>query len=532
MSARAAVRWIAIASLLVAPPALATEWQKVAFLGDPAPGMPEGSVVTWLREAAVRDDGIVFFAAAAPLPARFEALYAWSAATGPALIARLDDAPTSAGDPSFSVHPGIAAIRIHSDGPTVVDRFASLVACPPASSTEDTASFILDGAGTLVPVVGPGAAVPGIEPGWIFDGSMYLTNDPPLINAQGELAFLARIERANVCDADPYRPIAGALFGPDGSGGITLAAISEQQAPGESPGAAIFPTILIELNDAGELAFAADLRLGPSGPTVPAVYRWDAMHGLRPVARKFAPAPGGGSFVGPAEWALRLGDGGHVVFDDFEAFVASPFGGIYAHDEATGLRAVVRRGDVLPGAPAGFVVRDGGGFAVNANGEVAFAAQVGPPDTDAGAKWGVWAPDRAGEMVLRLLDGQPAPGLAGLAIHEPSVLAFSDERRLLVETNLEGPGTNGYERVWYIVDATGPPRFLARVGDSFDVEPGQSVKLSKGDLRSDSHLRHFAVLGGGPFNEPMLFYAAVPEPAPWIGGLAAFAALGTLRRRA
>lgn len=528
-SAHTALCWIAVASLLVASDAFATEWQRIAVAGDPAPGMPQGSVISFTREAAVRDDGTVRFTASGRQAASFEALYQWSPATGVALVVRLDEASAAIGDPPFLVSPQFFGVRLNPAGPTVVIRHVSLVACSIADSFPDEALFVFDGAGALERILGAGAAVPGIEPGWTFGGDSIVSDDSPLINAHGDLAFLARIERRDACDDEPFKPFARALFGPDGSGGITLAALPEQSAPGESAGAAFVPTWALALNDAGEIAFAADLRLGPTGPTVPAIYRWDATNGVRPVARKFAAAPGGGSFVSPAEF--RLGEGGHLVFDDYFVSFSDPFGGLYIQDEAGSLRAIMRRGDVLPGAPAGFVVRDDHGFAVNADGDVAFAALVGPPNAPAESKWGIWAPAPGGARVLRFLDGQPAPQLEGFKIAHANVLALSDERRLLVETGLEGPGVNENHRAYYVLDASGLPQFLTRTGDLFETAPNQYSTLY-GDLHFDAHLHHFAIRGRGSASESMLFYTTVPEPSSAISAFIAVATLATLRRRA
>ncbi len=91
---------------------------------------------------------------------------------------------------------------------------------------------------------------------------------------------------------------------------------------------------LVELNDAGEIAFETDVRLGPSGPTLPAIYRWNAL-GEVAYSMRVVQSPTGALRFGvwgpnaSGNTAIRLIDGGlapglgSARFERFEVLALS-----------------------------------------------------------------------------------------------------------------------------------------------------------------------------------------------------------------
>ena len=523
---------------LGATTARAVAWTLVAREGGDAPPVPSPHVFDTLADVSVRGDGTVFFSNIGP-GSSDPALYRWSAANGVELLTRLDLPDGPLGDPAYSIEAGFVAVGSQNEGPLLVDRPASLDACP-SSGLVDEATFSVSEAGDLVPLSQPGAPVPGLDPGWIFgwgqgvlfDSYRQVYGPTPAVSASGELAFFAAAVLTDACSNDSLAPYASAVFGPDGSGGTALVAIPQQPAPGAPAGSALIPkdSVALALDDLGDVAFSADVRLGPSLPVVPAIYRWNAPGGLQLVARQYGPAPQGQTFSGPK--TFHLGDGGHLVFLDVgPGSFPDNFRGLYLHDEIDGLRALVQLGDPLPGLSPSFGAQAAIAFAVNTLGDVAFSMRA-LRSADGLVRSGMWGPDAEGNTVLRLIAGRSAPGLGSARIQRTEVLALSDEREILFKASLSTVDASDY--AFYLLDVNGHFRLLLRNRDLHELSPGvpEALTFQAAPLQWDADLRHFGALLYDEADAPVIVSTEVPEPGALLAGVVAVASLIATRRRA
>lgn len=543
-SIRVLATLVAIAALPAAP-AAAVHWKNAARIGQPVAGLPSGEVLRSIgfNLLSVRSGKVVFNGTWGPPPVK-HAFFEWTEQDGLAEVLTLDASPISVGGTTFSLATSFQIGDFGGTNLIAFDRDATVVACPNRASldTEDV-SFIENGAGGFTAAVAPGMPVPGIEPGWIFsagasngrNGGSY---GAPASNADGDLAFFSWIARTtNVCDGDAEVAYATALLGPDGAGSYTLAALDEDPAPEAGDGAALIVDFgIVELNGAGEIAFDPDVRLGPSGPTIPTIYRWDALNGLRLVTLSYERGLLG-------ENGFHLGEGGHVAFVNFLGTA------LFVEDVANGVELRVAAGDPAPGLPAGFTLAElarpadyypGGRspaytFAVNALGDVAFSGRADPGGAGGVSRYAVWGPDASGALTLRMVDGQDAPGVEGATIdasdRPPNLIAMSDQRELLIAATLAGPEPTPRD-VYYLIDADGNAQILLRSGDGLAFAPGDFEAVQSGGPSSfDADLDHFAFLAHSVTNREAIFYGQVPEVGGTAAGLAAVVSLCTLRTR-
>ena len=540
--ATCALATIAAIAVLQAAPAAAIHWTNIAQIGQPVPGVAGGKVFSSLFPG-VRDVSggrVVLKGGWGSLPQE-NALFAWTATSGLEHLLALDASSISVGGTAFSLAAELWDMG--GTGVVTVDRAAEVQACPARESLwPEEVTFAEDGAGGFAPVVAPGMPVPGIESGWMFSaGTSTETHNgyrgAPASNANGDLAFFAWIRRAaDVCDPDPSTPYATALFGPDGAGSFTLVALDEDPAPGAGDTAALELNGPVALNGAGEIAFDVTVRLGPSGPSVPAIYRWDVANGLRLVTLSYEP---GGS--GAADGTFHFSEAGHV------AFVNDSGTALFVEDVSNGIEARVATGDPAPGLPAGYTfavfARPPGfgdppgvfAFAVNALGDVAFSGRADFAGSGEPFRFGVWGPDASGALVLRMAEGQDAPGIDGATIATggtPDLFAMSDQRELLIRTLVVAPGAVPVFGVYYLIDADGNARILLRTDDPLEFTPGvlESIQSLFG-FDFDADLDHFTVHAESASQKQAIFHAPVPEVGATAAGLAAVASLCALRAR-
>jgi hypothetical protein len=473
---------LAAIAVLPAAPATAIHWTNIAQIGETVPGIAGGEVFSSLLPGVLDVSGgrVVLKGGWGNQPQE-SALFAWTDTSGLDRMAP-DASSISVAGKTFSLAPGLWDVG--GTGVVTVDRLAEFQACPARESLwPEEVTFAEDGAGGFAPVVAPGMPVPGIESGWMFSaGTSTETHNnyrgAPASNANGDLAFFAWIRRAAyLCDPDPSTPYATALFGPDGGGSFTLVALDEDPAPGAGDTAALELNGPVALNGVGEIAFDATVRLGPTGPSVPAIYRWDAANGLRLVTLSYDPG-------GSGWWAhgfFRLSEAGHV------AFVNASGTALFVEDVANGIEERVAAGDPAPGLPAGYTfavfARPPGfldppgvfSFAVNALGDVAFSGRAEFAGGGEPSQFGVWGPDASGALVLRMAEGQDAPGIDGATIFvgaPPVLFAMSDQRELLIRALVVAPSGVHVSRVYYLIDADGNAPNRCEFGRPARVTPG------------------------------------------------------------
>ena len=219
--------------------------ELVLFEGDPMPGGPPGAVLTGTARPHMKALGQIAIRAAYSVEGGATRYGIW----GPGAEGEL--APLALpGDPIQDAPPGTTYPSLVSAHPRVNGRgevafsFGNRVIGP-------------DGAGGLRLVAGGGQEVPGL-PGLEISAA-----DPPNLNDAAEITF-----RALLFDAATNEPLApeseGAIFGPDGAGGVRLVARTGDAVPG-------VPDLVMRnfswpvINGLGDVAFTATLFDG-AGP--------------------------------------------------------------------------------------------------------------------------------------------------------------------------------------------------------------------------------------------------------------------------
>jgi hypothetical protein len=368
---------------------------------------------------------------------------------------------------------------------------------------------------------------PGFEPGWLLqDGFGASGHDDPWIaaNGLGEIAFLARSRNAGVCDDDLLAPIADSLFVSESDGSLVRVASDGDPAPDRPAGDTLTLRDAIALNDAGELAFAATIDAGPSGPSHPAIYRWTAESGTSLVVQQGLLD---GTMLGPLFGSFRfsLGGSGHVAFVAYEIWNdLSPWILVAAPDGP--VQRVLGPGDPVPGMAQGDAFSwfdDTDWFRVNAAGEVAFVTSVDTSGSGGIPTRGIWGPDEHGALSLRLREGQEIEVAPGETVGAPALIHLADDGSILASARLGASITPAYLRI----DPHGSIELIAGAGRNIDVG-GVPVAVPYASLVFDADLERFAI---GAASQGI--YVSVPEPGSSASALAAIAALvaATCRRR-
>lgn len=258
----------------------------------------------------------------------------------------------------------------------------------------------------LSPVYLPGDPVPGDPTRTLGGGVIHR------INTAGDVAFAASTTTT------PGGPGDATLFAPDGVGGFAAIARVGGQAPDAPLGATIrfFPGGgFFSLNDAGQMAFPADLVVGPGGVTG---------------------ADDSGVWVahGPTDITLRY-----------------------------------RQGDPIPGSPGLFFGPLAGIPLLNGNGDLVLLAalQLGGGVSTLDDKI-LLVPDGAGDVMLLARENAPNPILPGEVWGGlTNVLSFSDSGALLFRAS-SGDGLSRF----YHRDPSGALALITGQGMSVDLGGG------------------------------------------------------------
>ncbi len=514
---RTLLRALALGVVLLLPwGATAVEWTPVA--DRPHSPFFVNAVV------AVTDDGVVFESHADGV----RGLHEWRSDAEVELLAMIDDRLVQGSSPPLFAD---GQVFWRATGPHAATFAQSVFLDDCAVDRSGDGLFRwLPGAGVSL-VAQPGQAVAGLGPGWRYnsDGS---TNESPIggriaVGPGGNVAFVAKLRFGDLCGLDPLAPVAFALFGPDGLGGVELVAVEGDEIPEitDTPGPVWHSFSTLRLDDDGRLLVNAWLRLGPSGPFASAIFRWKASSGLELIARE-----------GEAPDGTRLGQ----LF-----LISSPGGRIAFADAATGVYDVVEGeeptlrlalGDPAPGAPPGWVFQAIGTVRwgvpaplMNDTGQLAFSAVAGLPGTFERLE-GVWSPDAAGVSRLRLWGGQPAPFVADAEIASLAVLAIAASGRTLVRAELRTtqhyPGVVAY----YAIEPSGVIRLLIHEGEPLEFDPGAPVESMSLRIAHDRALERIALSAvSGYGDETGLFVTTLPEADGMAAVAVAFAALLALR---
>lgn len=377
--------------------------RQVVATGDAAPG---GGVfdrfgaesMPIVAPVNARGD-VVFFSTLARGGAE-EGLFMWSRGRIGAVAREGDRVPGVGRLSGFGKHP---APGLGDDG-TVV--FAAAI-----TGGRAVEGIFAAQSGRIRPVALSGAAAPGVASGTLAGV------DAPVINARGEIAFLATVRRGRestevlllssrgrlqriVAQGDPA-PAGGTFagFGPPAinrEGAVAFGGAVEGKAvPGgifvwkdgklrmvlgageETPIGGIFAKFSerLGLSDAGTIAFHGHLK---AAPVAAAIFTLEDGR-LQVVAQLGDPAPGGGHFSNFGLWPA-VGASGAIAFAGSVDDGPSPV--IVVRAAADGLRRVVGVGDSLPSGARIATLTLLPVVSVNTGGTVSFA--VAPTSTGEG----------------------------------------------------------------------------------------------------------------------------------------------------
>ncbi len=332
--------------------------------------------------------------------------------------------------------------------------------------------------GNLDLIAREGDQAPGLAPGVSYS----LIEPLVRVNGTGRVAFRGR--------ADNTTGIWSNVGGP-----LDLITIDGAPAPGFAPGVQFNGLFDLALNDAGTVAFDAQLAgpgitvdndagvwLNPGGVLQAAIREGDAAPGTAP-----------GVLLGPVSpGSVRINNADRV------AFVASLTGAGVTGDNNSGVWAgpaaalglVAREGDAAPGTAPGIGFEDFGLPVLNGAGETAWLGVLNGPGITLANDTGLWAEGDGGLHALAL-EGAPAPGTpVGVTFDEIGNPSFNSQGQVVFSAILAGLGVNITNDVGlFAARPGGETELLLRKGDLFDVDDDPVGE----DLRTISQVN---VIGG------------------------------------
>lgn len=500
--------------------ALTVSVAPITFVGDAAPGMPGRTFSSALGD--VNDDGQVAFTGG--LAGGGQGIWTWEVDAGGAPTPLLVPGPapfgpagaevsnvfvreiTSSGLVGWegSLRTGVGGVTSANDrivgqsesaGHTLVaregDPAPGLPGLTLALGVSPDAIPDWNGAGQMVQTI-PSFTPPfniyntlyRFEPG-VGLSPIYVTNDPVpgdpgrfitggvinSVNEAGQVAFAA----GTTTTPGSGTPDA-TIFGPDGAGGFALMARVNGEAP-DTPAGTTFRSFpgggFSSLNEHGQLAFAADLVVGPGGVTT---------------------ADNSGIWVadGPADITLRY-----------------------------------REGDAIPGSPGLFfglqqrtpVINDAGDLVIST--QLALGGGVTTLDDAV-----LLVPDGAGDVMLLARERDANPFLPGEVWGGFfSLLAFADDGALL----FHAPNGSGLDRFYYR-DASGGVSLVTGRGMNVDLGGGdvRTINTFIDFQGSDDATRLLATTRFTDGSTGLVLFS-VPEPGTAL--LVGAGVLGLARRR-
>jgi len=280
----------------------------------------------------------------------------------------------------------------------------------------------------------------------------------------------------------PYTDAAG-IWGPDASGSLTLLVRNGMQVPGAEPGVLFDSTTFkAKMNDLGDLVFRTTLRLGSGGVTRDtdmALVGPSISGELTLIAREGyeAAEPGGGALFETLGFGL-LNNRGQLAFD---ASLRVGLGGVtrensygWWRSNSTGdSELLVRGGDIAPGTSNRFV--NFYATAMNDSGEIGTLAGI-DRYVQGLAKKGIWFIDALGNVTLRHIEdgsvGDAVPGGEFLKIFAPQINSLGElcfyGRMRTGSGDVDASNDIGI----FLVDPSGATRLVIRESDEFETSPG------------------------------------------------------------
>jgi hypothetical protein len=286
----------------------------------------------------------------------------------------------------------------------------------------------------------------------------------PAMNPSGRVAFGADLRDTLAGDLDDT-----GLFLADGASLVQVARAG-QAAPDGNGAFAAFPYDAPILNDAGQVAFNAQLTATAGGTDDnDGVFRADPAGPLVQIARKGQLVPGGGAYFDTIPYGLvGINNPGQVAFR--ADLTDTPGGtdagtGIYLGD-GTDLVQIARTGQGSPDGNGVFTqFRSVFSPAVNDAGQVAFRADLAGTQNGSRDDQGVYVGDSAGGLRQVLRADQPAPDGKGF-FDSFGLPALNNAGQVVVFVGHRTPPYTDFSDAWglYRADGLSTPLQIVRGG--------------------------------------------------------------------
>jgi hypothetical protein len=283
--------------------------------------------------------------------------------------------------------------------------------------------------------------------------------------------------------------------------GGTLALIAREgmQAPG-APAGAVFDDLTTKspvLNNNGQLAVTAQLRVGPGGVVTDNNFGiWLAdKDGASLVVREgsTAPTPAGAIFRHLSD--VQINDPGSLLF---RAQLSQGAGGVTENnDDSLWLRRndelalAAREGSQVPGAPAGAKFGAFNAYALNNHHRIAASGylQLSSGGVTADNNGVLWS-GLPGNLRITAREGDLAPGGQGAVFadffFEPNINASGKVAFMAtLKPNVGGVDVTNDRGIW-ATDAAGTLHLIAREGDQLEVAPGDIRTITALGFRGNS----------------------------------------------
>jgi hypothetical protein len=330
----------------------------------------------------------------------------------------------------------------------------------------------------LMLIVWDGDPVPGV-PGALFK-DVYNSRIP--INNQGEIAFEATLVRGS------GGVTAGNERGVWSEGGGTLQRVvrGSEPAPGAPAGATFQDGFAWDFNNVGQIAFRGTMNVGSGGVTDSndGGYWSEGGGALHLVAREGDPAPGTvGAVFDRAGVFVQLNDAGQTAFDAHLKLGigdanSTNYVGVWS-ESGGALHLAARSGDQAPGTSDGVTFSSvelaatsySRGF--NNSGDVVILGSLtGPLVFPNINDRGIWA-ERSGSLQLVARSGGPAPEGGEYRFGTGSAPEFNNAGQVVFTSQVVVPGPDFVGL--FAQDQDGVLHRIARTGSAFDVDDGPGV---------------------------------------------------------
>jgi hypothetical protein len=458
-----------IALVLVSDPAaaLSVSVARIAFVGDAAAGTPGGSFTS--IGGHVNDAGAV--AVTARVSSGGQGVWTWDVGAG--------GAPAPVVVPGASpIGPAGAEIStafVREITPSGLVGYEASLRTGPGGVTNLNNQLVAD----FAPSAGHTVVAREGDPAPGFPGSTLVVG--ALADALPDWNDAGQVVEVITTFAPPFT-VSGALYRFEPGSGLAPVYVSGDPVPGD-PTRTITGGVINSINEAGEVAFAAGTTDDPSGPSDPTIFMPDGAGGFGEVARvngqapDMAPGttiqflPGGGFF--------SFNDAGQLAFE--ADLVVGPGGvtgadnsGLWIANGPNDITLRYREGDAIPGSPGlAFGAFGGTPEVLNDAGDLVIATglALGVGGVTSLDDKVLLVPDAGGSVMLLAREGDANPLLPGEIWNGFDVLSFADDGALLFRA------TDGSNRSrFYYRDAQG--------GLGLITGQDMSVDLGGGDVRT------------------------------------------------